>query len=374
MSSLRLALVLVAPVALAACSPQRGDSASAAPSAAPAASATPAAVSTPTAPSNGKGVVADVNGSPILLSELDQRAAGRLLRLRQEEYEVRSQVLDEMIAERLVAAEAKKRGISAEELLRREVDARVAPVDQSRLDAIYEQNKPRFGTTPRDEAIARIRQAMSDQAVNERRASFERELRGQAQVAVQLQVPRAEVVIPKGAPATGAAGAPVTIVEFTDYQCPYCHRAQSVIEEVLQRYAGKVRLVHLDFPLDGHPEAVPAARAARCAGEQGKFWEMHDKIFADQKNMNLETYKTYAKQLGMDVGKFEESIKSGRHKAGIQADIAEAAQLGNSGTPAFFVNGRFLSGAKPFEAFAAVINAELRKKNLPVPPEAASAG
>jgi protein-disulfide isomerase len=111
-----------------------------------------------------------------------------------------------------------------------------------------------------------------------------------------------------------------------------------------------------------------------AAHEQGKFWEMHDKIFADQKNLNLETYKKYAKQLGLDVGRFEESIKSGRHKASIQADIAEAAALGSSGTPAFFVNGRFLSGAKPFEEFAKVINAELRKKNLPVPAEAASAG
>ena len=111
-----------------------------------------------------------------------------------------------------------------------------------------------------------------------------------------------------------------------------------------------------------------------AAHEQGKFWEMHDKIFADQKNLSLDAYKKYAKQLGMNVAKFEESIKSGRHKASIQADIAEAASLGSSGTPAFFVNGRFLSGAKPFEEFAKVINEELRKKNLPVPPEAASGG
>jgi len=130
----------------------------------------------------------------------------------------------------------------------------------------------------------------------------------------------------------------------------------------------------MNQPLPFHQNAALAAEAAMAANEQGKFWEFHDKVFADQKNMNLETYKKYAKQLGMDLGKFEESIKSGRNKAAIQADLAEAAELGNSGTPAFFVNGRFLSGAKPFEAFAAVINAELRKKNLPVPPEAASAG
>ncbi len=217
----------------------------------------------------GTGVVAEVNGGPILASELEQRAANRLIRVRQDEYEIRSQVLDELIAERLVAAEAQKRGVSAEELLKQEVDAKAKAPAPAYVEQIYEQNKARFGTTPRDEALARIREILGERAVSERRAAFEKELRGKAKVAVRLDAPRATVAIPAGAPATGPATAPVTIVEFTDYQCPYCHRAQAVIDEVLQRYAGKVRFVHLDFPLDGHPEAVPAARAARCAGRAG---------------------------------------------------------------------------------------------------------
>jgi protein-disulfide isomerase len=135
-----------------------------------------------------------------------------------------------------------------------------------------------------------------------------------------------------------------------------------------------VQIVWKHQPLAMHPKAPLAHEASMAAHEQGKFWEFHDKLFADPKNLEMETYKKYATELGLDLAKFEDAIKSGRHKAAIQADIAEAAQLGSSGTPAFFVNGRFLSGARPFEAFAAVINEELRKKNLPIPPEAASAG
>ena len=135
-----------------------------------------------------------------------------------------------------------------------------------------------------------------------------------------------------------------------------------------------MQIVWKNQPLAVHAKAPLAHEAAMAANEQGKFWEFHDKIFGDQKNMDLETYKKYAKELGLDVARFEDAIKSGRNKAAIQADAAEAAQLGSNGTPAFFVNGRFLSGAKPFEAFAAVINEELKKKNLPIPPEAASAG
>ena len=135
-----------------------------------------------------------------------------------------------------------------------------------------------------------------------------------------------------------------------------------------------MQIVWKHQPLPFHKDAPLAHEAAMAAHEQGKFWEFHDKVFANPKSLTLDTYKKYAQELGLDVARFEDAIKSGRHKAAIQADIAEAAQLGNTGTPAFFVNGRFLSGAKPFEAFAALINEELRKKNLPIPPEAAAAG
>jgi len=344
MSKLGLVVAIAAPLGLVGCSRPGG---------------TPAAAAPGISAATGTGVVAEVNGGPILVSELDQRAALRLLRLRQEEYEVRRQVLDEMIAERLVAAEAAKRGLSAEELLRREVDGKIAPPLQAQVAAIYEQNKARFGAAPRNEALARIGEVLAERATAERRAGFEKELRGKARVAVRLPPPRAAIVIPAGAPSTGPASAPVTIVEFTDYQCPYCHRAQAVIDEVLQRYSGKVRLVHLDFPLDGHPEAVPAARAARCAGEQGKFWEYHRSLMARPGTLDATDLKRRAAALDLRQGDFAACLSSNRYDSAIQAELRQGSEAGVTGTPAYFVNGRMLSGARPVESFAEVIDAEL---------------
>lgn len=342
MSKLGLVLALAAPIALSACSKT---------AVAPAAGGPQAAT--------GTGVVAEVNGGPILTSELEQRAANRLIRFRQEEHEVRSQVLDELIAERLIAAEALKRGLSAEALLQREVDAKAAPPAPAYVEQIYEQNKARFGASPRNEALARIREILGGQSVAERRAAFEKELRGKAKVAVRLEAPRATVAIPAGAPVTGPATAPVTIVEFTDYQCPYCHRAQAVIEEVLQRYAGKVRFVHLDFPLDGHSEAMPAARAARCAGNQGRFWEYHRSMMSRPGPLDTADLGGRAAMLKLDSAKFQACLASDRYDAAIQAELRQGSELGVSGTPAYFINGRMLSGSRPVESFAEVIDAEL---------------
>jgi protein-disulfide isomerase len=119
-----------------------------------------------------------------------------------------------------------------------------------------------------------------------------------------------------------------------------------------------------------HPNAMPAALAAMAAHEQGKFWEFHDRIFANQQKMNRDQYLTYAKELKLDVAKFTQALDGAKFKPQIEADSAEANKLGINGTPAFFVNGRFLSGAKPFEEFASAINAELKRLNLPIPPGA----
>jgi protein-disulfide isomerase len=178
-------------------------------------------------------------------------------------------------------------------------------------------------------------------------------------VSVRLEPPRIDVKIPAGAPATGPNDAPVTIVEFTDYQCPYCHQSQRAIDEVLSRYSGKVRLVHLDFPLDIHPEAVSAARAARCAGEQGKFWEFHRSLMMQKGSMDAGDLKARAKTLELQERAFGSCLASDRHDEAIQAELHQGTELGVTGTPAYFVNGRLLSGSQPVDSFADVIDAEL---------------
>jgi predicted DsbA family dithiol-disulfide isomerase len=309
----------------------------------------------------GGNVVAEVNGAPILASELEQKTAGRLSRIRQEEYEVRRQALDEMISERLIAAEAAKRGLSPKALEAREVGAKAPPLAPAAVEALYEQNKASFTGMTRDQAIARIREVMGERAIAERRAAWEGELRAGARVTVRLEAPRAEVAIPPGAPSTGPANARVTLVEFTDYQCPFCHRAQGVVEQVLQRYPGKIRFVHLDFPLDGHPQALPAARAARCAGEQGKFWEYHRDLMTAPGTLDDADLARRAAALRLDPGSFGTCVSSGRFDGAIQDSLREGDELGVTGTPAYFVNGRMLSGARPLESFTELIDEELAR-------------
>jgi protein-disulfide isomerase len=348
-----LAAVLAVVLAVAACSRSTSPSGAAS----PARAAKPAIAATASAAPSGS-VVAEVNGAPILASELDEKAAGRLAHVRQEEYDIRRQALDELISERLIAAEAAKRRLSTEALIQREVDAQAAPLDASAVEQIYEQNKARFGMK-RDEAIARIRQYLGDRAKAERRAAWEKELRAAARVAVRLEAPRTAVAIPAGAPSTGPAAARVTVVEFTDYQCPFCHRAQDVIDQVLQRYAGRIRYVHLDFPLDGHSQALPAARAARCAGEQGKFWEYHRGLMTAPGTLDAADLQRRAAALRLDTRSFDACVSSGRYDEAIQASLREGDELGVTGTPAYFVNGRMLSGARPIESFTELIDEEL---------------
>jgi protein-disulfide isomerase len=166
----------------------------------------------------------------------------------------------------------------------------------------------------------------------------------------------------EGAPSLGPASAPVTLVEFSDFQCPFCSRVGPTLKQIRETYGDQVRLVFKHLPLDMHRDAPGAHAAAEAAGRQDKFWEMHDKIFENQRELNAEKYKQYATELGLDVAQFEKDVASSEVKARVDADKREAASLGATGTPSFFINGRYLSGARPFEAFKEIIDAELEAK------------
>ncbi|HMC93221.1 MAG TPA: thioredoxin domain-containing protein, partial [Polyangia bacterium] len=168
---------------------------------------------------------------------------------------------------------------------------------------------------------------------------------------------RAEI---KGAPMKGAKDAPVTIVQWSDFQCPFCSRVEPTVAKVMDEYKGKVRVVWRDLPLPFHPNAMPSAIAARAAGEQGKFWEMHDKLFADQQHEDRATFEKYAGELGLNLDKFKAALDAQKGKEAIEADAAAGGKIGARGTPAFFINGKFLSGAQPFEVFKAKIDDELK--------------
>jgi protein-disulfide isomerase len=163
----------------------------------------------------------------------------------------------------------------------------------------------------------------------------------------------------KGSPTKGNPDAKLAIVEFSDFQCPFCRRVTPTISQIQREYGDKVRIVFKHRPLEMHPKAPAAHAAAEAAFRQGKFWEMHDLIFGNQENMSPEQYVEYAKQLHLDVARFQRDVASAEVKARIDADVAEADKLGVTGTPTFFVNGRYLSGAQPFPVFKQLIDQEL---------------
>ena len=160
-------------------------------------------------------------------------------------------------------------------------------------------------------------------------------------------------------PTLGPASAPVTIVEFSDFQCPFCARVTPTLQQIKQEYRDRVRLVFKHNPLPFHAQAMDAHKASLAAGEQGKFWEMHDQLFEDQQALDPDSLKAHAQQLGLDLAAFESAMNSPEVAAKIDADKAQARELGASGTPSFFINGRFLSGAQPYEVFRERIEAEL---------------
>ena len=147
---------------------------------------------------------------------------------------------------------------------------------------------------------------------------------------------------------------------WSDFQCPFCSRVEPTLTKVREDYKGKVRIAWHDLPLPFHQNAMPAATAARAAGEQGKFWEMHDKLFANQTNLDRPSLEKYAQELGLNMAKFKAALDSDKYKKEIQADSEAGAKIGARGTPAFFINGKFLSGAQPYEAFKAKIDEELK--------------
>jgi protein-disulfide isomerase len=170
-----------------------------------------------------------------------------------------------------------------------------------------------------------------------------------------------------GASTKGPATAPVTIVEFSDFQCPFCARAVPTLKQIEDAYQGRVRIVWKHLPLDIHKDAVGAALAAEAAGNQGRFWEYHDRLFASQDRLGADDLKQYAKDLGLEMSRFDADLLKSDQKKKIDADTAEARTLGITGTPGFFVNGRFISGAQPFDVFSKVIDEELAKLNVPIP-------
>lgn len=305
--------------------------------------------------------IAEVDGRAIFAAEL-QKYGGRELSVQRENlYKIEKQKLDEYITAFLLTQEARRGGISVEAVLDKEVNSKILPVGDDEIEAFYKLNKTRMAMDL-DTARERIRDYLRNQKIDAQKALFLKSLRSKAKVVTYLKPPplfRAELSV-AGEPFKGSEKARVTIVKFEDFHCPFCKRAQPTLKELLLRYKDKVKLVHKDLPLESlHPQARQAAEAARCAYEQGKFWEYHDTLYANSPKASSDDLKRYAKEVSLDLDSFERCFASGKYKAAVQRDLNEAAQLGLTGTPTFFINGREISGGQPVEGFTAIIDKEL---------------
>lgn len=309
--------------------------------------------------------LAVVNGVAISPEEVEKPLAPQLGKLEEQIYTLKRQKIDALINDKLLADEAKKRGLSVPALLDAEVTSKVGLVTEQEIENFYQANKTQI-QGDESEAREKIRPYLQSQKLGQRRQEFLDSLRSQAKIVVNLKPPpvlRVDVPI-GGAPFKGPAKAPVTVVEFTDFHCPFCKQVLPTLTQLITRYGDKVKLVYKDFPIDQlHPGASKAHEAARCANEQGKFWSFHDKLFANATKTSPDELNAYASQLGLDVPAFEKCYSSGKYKAAVQKDIEEGRVLGVTGTPAFFINGRLVSGAKPLESFTSVIDDELARTN-----------
>ena len=304
--------------------------------------------------------VAVVEGESISAAELDKAAGAELDKLEQQIYDVRVQRLDAMIGDKLLANEAKRRGVTVDSLVASEITAKTTGVSDADVDAFYEQNKARLPQQPniRDQ----IRQFLTEQRVVARRDEFVGELRARGNVSVSLSPPPVtrQTIRIDGAPSRGPANAKITLIEFSDFHCPFCRRVQPTLTELLKRYPDQIKLVFKDMPLDElHPQARRAAEAARCANDQGQFWPYRARLFERGPDASDAALTAIATEIKIDVPAFEKCLASGVHKAGVQQDLAEAQALGLTGTPAFFLNGRLIPGAQPLEAFVRMVDEEL---------------
>jgi len=308
-----------------------------------------------------------VAGETITLDELDKAAASQLQRIRQQEYQLRMDALQGMIQQKLLTTEAASRKVSDADLLKAEVVDKAAKVSDDDVQKFYDTNKARFGTKTFDETKGDISNMLNQQKQAERRAQFLNELQSKASVKILIDPPRVAVKVPDGIPSIGPADAPVQLVEWSDYQCPFCKRAHPTVEQVISEYKDKVRFVYLDYPLPFHQQAMPASQAAHCALDQGKFWEYHRNLMMVAGDLSEADLSKRASDLGLDGTAFTACLGSKKHDTTIQSYASDGAAVGVTGTPAFFINGRSLVGAQPIEQFRTVINEELTRKGIPVP-------
>lgn len=305
---------------------------------------------------------ATVGGKAITMVDVENHVKPKLIEIDAERYSALREGLDELIAEELFTREAKARGVTEEALVKAEIIDKVPEPSDADVQKLYDSAKEQLGGQPLDAVKPQIVNYLKEQKAVERQGVFIEELKKKYKTVVMLKPPVVKVETAGRVSRGGGPNAPVTIIEFSDYECPFCKRAEPTVDQVMEVYGDKVRLVFRDFPLPMHEHARLASEAANCANAQGKFWEYHKKLFASD-DLKKENLQKMAAETGLDKAKFDQCLEQEEFKAAIDKDIADGAAVGVNGTPAFFINGRSISGAQPFEKFKEIIDEEIARAN-----------
>jgi protein-disulfide isomerase len=316
-------------------------------------------------------VVGKVGGDDVTVGDIDDWIKDQLFNQAtrganpMKVYEVRTRALEQMANERAMERAATRAGKDKDTLLKEEVEKR-ASVSDEEVQKYYDEHKDRFRNLPFEKVSPAVKRQLLAQKQVAAMQEYTKSLREEIGFESSLEPPRFEIAA--SGPAKGPADAPITLIEFSDYECPFCKASENVVKQVLERYPTQVKLVFKHYPLPTHPKARPAAEAALCAAEQGKFWEFHSLLFQNAPQIAPEQLVGIANAAGLDTPKWQECIAAKRNSAQIDADLEVGKSAGVAGTPAFYVNGVPVSGGRTVDDFAKAIDAELARLGLPVPP------
>jgi len=298
--------------------------------------------------------VARISGVLLTLGELEARESGKLLQAQYQYYLSERKVLEEAIDNRLLENQAVKRQMSLDKFLEAEVYKDIKDPTEDQLKVYYEGLDTQ---EPYESVRGDVLQHIRDLRRTKARAAYVDNLRKTAQINILLESPTANVNT-SNAYAQGDKRAPVVVVEFADYQCPYCQKVNPQIQQLKKEFGDKLTLIYKDFPLPMHASSQKAAEASRCAGEQGKFWEYHDVLFYS-KLLGPDDLRDHARVLKLDTDRFDRCLDNGTEAEAVKSDLREAKDLGLTGTPSFFVNGHFFSGVIDYQALKDIINQQL---------------
>lgn len=299
-------------------------------------------------------VVAEVGGLKLTLADLEQEESNKLLSARYQYYQAQSRALNELIDKKLLDQKAKSENLTVDQLVDRDIKSQVKDPTEDQMKVYYEGleiDQPYEAV--RDKVLEKIRELRTEKA----RSAYLKALRAQETVTITLAPPSVKLDT-ESAQLAASETSPVTLVEYADYECPYCQKVAADVKRLKADFGDKLNFTYKDFPLQMHARAEKAAEAAHCASKQGKFWEFHDELFHG-KELDVDQLKAQARALQLDSAAFDKCLDSGQETAAVERERKEGLRLGITGTPSFFINGHYMSGALDYAALRQIVEQQL---------------